>query len=134
EKTTDDASPYSTTNTGSNRVKVEAVKLGIHQMWSAEMEEDSIIPYVLFLRRQASLALAHYSDSLVLNGDDTNGGSNINSDGASPSGNEHYLAFNGLRHVGLVDNTAMSADVGGTPDLDDLMKVKGRMVDYEHFH
>ena len=38
-----------------------AKKFIIHQVWSGEMDEDSIIPFVPFLRRQAQLSLAHYS-------------------------------------------------------------------------
>lgn len=105
ESTASDASNYDTSKTGSNRVSVSAVKFVIHQMWSGEMEEDSIIPYIPFLRAQAAYALGYYTDSLVLNGDTTNAGTgNINLDDADPADTKHYLAMDGIRHVGLVDN------------------------------
>ena len=97
ESTASNSSAYTTSKTGSNRITVSAKKFVIHQMWSGEMEEDSILPFVPFLRRQAGLALAHYGDSLVLNGDTTNAGTgNINLDDADPADTKHYLAFDGI--------------------------------------
>lgn len=135
ESTANNSSNYSTVKTGSNRVSVTAMKFVIHQMWSGEMEEDSIIPFVPFLRRQLSLSLAHYSDSLVLNGDTTNAGTgNINLDDADPADTKHYLAFDGIRHAGLVDNTANSANMGGAITLAALNAARSRMYDGTYFH
>lgn len=94
------------------------------------MEEDSIIPFVPFLRRQQQFSLAHYSDALVLNGDTTNAGTgNINLDDADPANTLYYLAFDGIRHAGLVDNTANRQDVGGAITYDHLIKCRQRMKD-----
>ncbi len=135
ESTANNSSNYTTVKTGSNRVSVTASKFVIHQMWSGEMEEDSIIPFVPFLRRQLALSLSHYSDSLVLNGDTTNAGTgNINLDDADPADTKHYLAFDGIRHVGLVDNTANQKDMSGAIDLAALSAARGRMVDVTRFH
>jgi HK97 family phage major capsid protein len=123
-------SPYATSKTGSNRVQVDAKKFVIHQVWSGELEEDSIIPFLPFLRRQAALAIAHYSDSLVLNGDTTNAATgNINLDDADPADTKHYLAFDGLRHIGLVDNTANSLALGAAVTYASLRAQLGRMRD-----
>ena len=130
ESTASDSSNYGTSKTGSQRVQVDAKKFVIHQMWSGEMEEDSILPFVPFLRRQAALAIAHYSDSVVINGDTTNAGTgNINLDDADPADTKHYLAFDGIRHVGLVDNTNNQKDAGGAVTLKMLSDVMGRMLD-----
>ena len=130
ESTTYNASNYTTTKTGSNHVSVAVKKLGFHEMWSGEMEEDSIIPYVPFLRARAEAAIAFYNDSVVINGDTTNAATgNINSDDADPDDTKHYLAFDGLRHVGLVDNAANSANAAGAITLAMLAAAKGRMVD-----
>lgn len=135
ESTANNSSNYSTTKTGSNRVAVTAKKFVIHQMWSGEMEEDSLIPYVPFLRRQQAVSLAHYSDSLVLNGDTTNAGTgNINSDDEDPADTKHFLAFDGLRHAGLVDNTANSANVAGAISLAAFKASRGRMIDRTYLH
>ena len=130
ESTAYNSSNYTTSKTGSNRVAVNAFKFVIHQMWSGEMEEDSIIPYIPFLRRQQELSLGYYSDSLVLNGDTTNAGTgNINLDDADPADTKHYLAFDGIRHVGLVDNTNNQKDLAGAITYDALKAVQMRMLD-----
>jgi HK97 family phage major capsid protein len=127
-------SPYATSKTGSQRVQVDAKKFVIHQVWSGELEEDSIIPFLPFLRRQAALAIAHYSDSLVLNGDTTNAATgNINLVDADPADTKHYLAFDGLRKAGLVDNTANSLGLGGAVSYAALRAQLGRMVDNARF-
>jgi len=130
ESTANDSSNYSTVKTGSQRVQVDAKKFILHQMWSGEMEEDSIIPFVPFLRRQQQLSLAYYSDSLVLNGDTTNAGTgNINLDDANPADTKHYLAFDGIRHVGMVDNTNNQKDMAGAVTFAQLIKARQRMKD-----
>lgn len=130
ENTANNSSEYTTVKTGSQRVSVSAAKFIIHQMWSGEMEEDSILPFVPFLRRQAELAVAHYSDSLVLNGDTTNAATgNINLDDADPADTKHYLAFDGIRHAGLVDNTANGSSLAGALTATALRDSRGRMMD-----
>jgi len=127
-------SPYATSKTGSQRVQVDAKKFVIHQVWSGELEEDSIIPFLPFLRRQAALAIAHYSDSLILNGDTVNAGTgNINLDDADPADTKHYLAFDGLRKAGLVNNTANSLSLGGAVSYAQLRAQLGRMIDTARF-
>jgi len=130
ENTSNNSSAYTTSKTGSNRVQVDAKKFVLHQMWSGEMEEDSIVAYIPFLRRQGLLALAHYSDSLILNGDTTNAGTgNINLDDADPADTKHYLALDGIRHAGIVDNTNNKADMGGAITWAAMMNALSRMVD-----
>lgn len=130
ESTASDSSNYTTVKTGSQRVQVDAKKFVIHQMWSGELEEDSIIPFVPFLRRQATLSLAHYGDSLCLNGDTTNAGTgNINLDDADPADTKHYLAFDGIRHVTLVDNVNNQKDAAGSLTYELLKGQPGRMID-----
>ena len=125
-----DGSYYTTSKTGSNRVQVDAKKFLIYQVWSGEMAEDSIVPFVPFIRRQQTLALAHYLDSVAINGDTTNlATGNINLDDADPADTKHYLAFDGIRHVGLVDNTANQDDIAAALVLADLTKAKARMID-----
>ena len=135
ESTTSGASAYTTSKTGSNRVQVDAKKFVIHQMWSGEMEEDSIIPFIPFLRRQAMRSLAHYTDSLVANGDTTNAGTgNINLDDADPADTKHYLAMDGIRHAALVDNTANSSNIAGAITLAAFKAQRGRMLSSTYKH
>jgi HK97 family phage major capsid protein len=130
ESTTSSASDYATSKSGSNRVQVDAKKFVIHQMWSGELEEDSILPFVPYLRRQSQLSLAHYSDSLVLNGDTTNlATGNINLDDADPADTKHYLAFDGIRHVGLVDNTNNQKDAAGALTYAEVTTLRKHGID-----
>lgn len=130
ESTANNSSNYATTKTGSQRVQVDAKKFVAHQMWSGEMEEDAIIPYLPFLRRQAAYSVAHYSDSLVLNGDTTNASAgNINLDDADPDDTKHYLAFNGIRKAGLIDNTGNAVDAAGPATYAQLVGLRSLMLD-----
>jgi hypothetical protein len=130
ENTANNSSNYGTSKTGSNRVTVSAKKFLIHQMWSGELQEDSILAFVPYLRRQVLLSLAHYTDSAVLNGDTTNAATgNINLDDADPADTKHYLAFDGLRHASLVDNTGTEINAAGPISFDHLMQVKEQMID-----
>jgi HK97 family phage major capsid protein len=130
ESTTNNATAYPTVKTGTNRITVTAKKFVIRQMWSGEMEEDSIIPFVPFIRGQAAKSIGFYLDSLVLNGDTTNAATgNINLDDADPADTKHYLAFDGIRHAALVDNTANSRNVAGALDIDDFRALRGLMYD-----
>jgi len=136
ESTASNSSNLTTSKTGSNRVSVSAKKLAIHQMWSGEMEEDSIIPFLPFLRSAAADAMAFYTDSLLLNGDDTNEATgNINLVDANPADSKHYLAFDGLIHGALVDNTnnATSAS-GAAPSLSALLNLRKLMLDRTYLH
>lgn len=135
ENTANNSSDYDTRKTGSNRVQVDANKFIIHQMWSDELQEDALIPFVPWLRMQANKSLAHYSDSLVLNADDTNAATgNINLDDADPADTKHYLATNGIRHAGLVDNTANSKNLNAAITLRALSDANGRMIDSTNLH
>jgi hypothetical protein len=131
ESTANNSSNYDTSKTGSNRVQLDAKKFVIHQMWSGEMEEDSLIPFVPYLRMQVVKSLAHYSDSLILNGDDTNTATgNINLDDADPADTKHYLAWDGLRHAALVDNTNNAVDhAGAAISYKALVGLLAKMVD-----
>jgi hypothetical protein len=135
ESTANNSSNYDTVKTGSERVQVDAKKFVIHQMFSGEMEEDSIIPYVPFLQAQAARSVALHSDSLVLNGDTTNAGTgNINLDDADPADTKHYLAFDGIRHAALVDNTGNGDDVAGPITYRKLLDLRGLLLDTTYDH
>jgi hypothetical protein len=126
--------PYETVKTGSQRVSVTAKKFVIRQAWSGEMEEDSIIPFIPFLRRQSSLSLAFHMDAVALNGDITVA-TGIN-DANLTVGATHYSgAFDGIRKAGLVDNTGNSSSGANAPiSLKLMMGIYGRMIDATYLH
>jgi hypothetical protein len=134
ESIASNSAEYGTTKTGSQRVQVDAKKFVIYQIWSGEMEEDSIMPFVPFLRAQTEKSLAFYSDSLVLNGDTTNALTNINSDDADPADTKHYLAFDGIRHACLVDNTNNASIHGAAVTLAAIMALRTAAIDATYKH
>lgn len=126
--------PYPTSKTGSQRVTVTAKKFVIRQMWSGEMEEDSILPFVPFLRRQTQLSLAYYQDALALNGD-TTGTNGINGRDSVLATGTYATALDGIRHTGLVDNTGNSASAGGAPiSLELFNAIYPRLIDGTYMH
>ena len=130
ENTASNSSNYTTSKAGSNRVQVDAKKFLAHLMWSGEMDEDAIIPFIPFLMRQATIAFGYYLDSAVVNGDTTNAATgNINLDDADPADTKHYLAFDGIRHAALVDNTNNVDNINGAVVLDDLSLIRGKLLD-----
>jgi HK97 family phage major capsid protein len=130
ESTAANSSDYTTSKTGSQRVQLTPKKFIIHQIYSGEMEEDAIVPYLPFLRRQAGLSMEHYSDSVVLNGDTTNAATgNINLDDADPADTKAYLALDGLRHAWIVDNTANGMNANGAVTWSQLNRVRTLMID-----
>lgn len=134
ESTEPNSAAFASVKTGSNRVAVTAKKFVIHQMWSGEMEEDSIIAFVPFLRMQAQKSIAFHLDSLALNGDSTttNG---INGLDSILSAGHHTGAFDGIRHGGLVDNAGNSDNAANAPiALAHFRNVYGRMIDGAYLH
>ncbi len=134
ENTDADPSAYTTSKTGSQRVTVTAKKFNLRQAWSGEMEEDSIIPFIPFLRRQTQLSLAYYQDSLALNGD-TTGTNGINAHDTVLSSTNHSLAFDGIRHACLVDNAGNSSSAAnGVVALSMFKGAYTRMIDATYLH
>lgn len=106
--------PIPDSKVGSNKVQLAAKKLALRVGFSSELEEDSIIPVLSIYREQADRAVLDAIDHVLLNGDDTNAGTgNINSDDADPADTQKYLAFNGILHSALVEDTTRRVDAGG---------------------
>ncbi len=94
---------------GSGKVTLAAKKLALRVGFSSELVEDAIVPVLSIYREQAMRALTSAIDEVLLNGDATTASTgNINSDDAAPASDAAYLAFDGLRHLPLVDNTAQA--------------------------
>lgn len=128
ENTASNSSAYATSKTPSNRVTLTAKKFTIQQMWSGELGEDSIIPFVPFLREMLALSAAQHLGSAYYNGDTTNAGTgNINSDDADPSDTKHYLAFDGIRHDWLVTTTGNGINQAAALDVANINVARGRL-------
>ena len=79
--------------------------------WSYDLDEDAVIAVLPELRATLIRNAAEVLDDVVLNGDISDDATNINADGATAgslsgsAGLDHYLVFDGLIHIPLVDNT-----------------------------
>ena len=124
------ANPIPDSKIGSGKVTLTAKKLGLRVGFSVELTEDSIIPVLSLYREQAERAISDSIDHVLLNGDDTNAATgNINSDDADPADTEKYLAFNGLLHSALREDTTRRLDAGGVaPTLALIRQTRFKML------
>lgn len=128
ESTTSGASAYTESDTPTSSATLTAKKLGINQLWSGELDEDSIIRYADFLREQLNRAAMHGLASSIYNGDNTNAGTgNINLDDADPADTKHYLAYDGIRHYWLVTATGQGKDMAGALDPKEIDRARGKL-------
>jgi HK97 family phage major capsid protein len=110
------ANPIPDSKVGSGKIQLTAQKLALRVGFSAELVEDSIVPVLNIYREQAMRSILTSIDNVLLNGDTATSG-NINKDGGTPAGTDRYMAFNGLRKLPLVTNTANAVDAAGVPTL-----------------
>ncbi|MCY4009248.1 MAG: phage major capsid protein [Chloroflexi bacterium] len=102
---------------GTKKLTLTASKLALRVGFSAELVEDSIVPVLQMFREQALRAIADSIDYTLLNGDTAGGNANINRPGSASAANARYKAFDGLRKLPLVTNTAHRANANGAPTL-----------------
>lgn len=113
---------------GTQKMTLTAVKLAAKVNFTEELVEDSIIPILPEVRSSIAQAMANAVDAVIVNGDTTTGTANISYYGSSITSTHRYLVFDGLRHQGLVDNTACKADLGAlaAADYQSLMSLVGK--------
>lgn len=100
-------------------------KLGARVIWTGEMEEDSMVPFVSELRRQLITSGAEYLEAAVIDGDTApEATTNINYIVGTPGGSEYFMTVNGFRKLALVTNTANSRDAGALTSADFLETLK----------
>lgn len=101
-------------------------KLGARVTYSAELEEDSFVPWANQLRTQLETSGAENLEAVVIDGDtDVSATTNINHIAGTPGGTENYLLFNGFRKSCLITTTANSRNAGGSlVDTDFLATLK----------
>ncbi len=112
------ANPIPDSRMGSGKVTLTAKKLALRVGFSSEMVEDAAIPLIALYREQALRVMADAIDQVLLNGDVTaTATGNINSDDALPASTSNYMAFDGLRKLALVTNSANALDANGAPTV-----------------
>ena len=113
---------------GSGKVTLHAKKLALRVGFSSELVEDAVVPALNIYRQQAARAIADAIDHVLLNGDATTAGTgNINSNADAPNSRAKYLAFDGLRHLPLVDNTDNGLSAAAAPTLAKLRQTRFKM-------
>jgi hypothetical protein len=115
---------------GTAKNSMTLAKMGARIIWSGEMDEDSLIPWVPELRRKLEVVGAEYFSSAIIDGDTaTAGTTNINDigNGSAQAANVYYALFNGFRKLALVTNTANSraGAVLSTNDYLETVKLMG---------
>ena len=129
ESTADAATAYTVSDPTTAKRDLAAKKFTIQQIWSAELNEDSIIAWTPFIRSQLDESVAQHLGSAMYNGDTTNAGTgNINSDDADPADTKHYLAWDGMRHFHLVDDTTQSINQAGPITRASLLQARARLA------
>jgi len=98
-------------------------KMGARVLWSCELEEDSLIPFVSQLRNQLEKAGAEQLEHAIIDGDDATASvTNINDIGSTGvTGTEMFLMFDGFRVSPLVTTTANSRS-GGVLTVEDYLE------------
>lgn len=104
------------------RVQLTLGKIGARVLWSGELEEDSLRPFLSQLKTQLVSAHAEQLEYLIIDGDTATGATtNINHIGGTPGATDLYLTFNGFRKSPLVTTTANSRS-GGTLTVEDYLE------------
>lgn len=107
---------------GTANTSMTLSKMGARVLWTGELEEDSVLPYVAQLRAQLAVSAAEYLEHAIIDGDTATGAStNINAIDTTPAGSEAFLLWNGFRKIPLVTLTANSRD-GGALDVGDFLE------------
>jgi hypothetical protein len=103
-------------------------KLGSSTIYTGEMTEDAMLPFVAQLRTQIGVSGGEVLDHVCIDGDtDTSATTNINDIAGTPGGTEAFLVANGFRKSALVTTTANSRDGGAltTSDFIETVKLMG---------
>ena len=129
ESTGPTATAYTTSKTASNRAQLDAKKFTINQIWSGELNEDSIVTFAPFLRAMLSESTAQHLGSAYYNGDTVTAATgNVSQDDATPGATKHYLAWDGIRKYWIVTNTANGKDAGNSAlNPVDIDRARGKL-------
>jgi len=102
--------------------------MGARCLWTGEMEEDSLIPWVSNLRRQLEVAGAEQMEYAIIDGDTaTTASTNVNDIVDTPTATDLFLMCNGFRGLAIRINTAQARDGGvlGVTDYLETLKLMG---------
>lgn len=104
--------------------------------WAYEIDEDAVIAMLPEIRATLVRNAAEVMDDIIVNGDTTDDGTNINGDGADSGGlsgtaeYDHFLALDGLIHIALIDNTNQNNDHNAAVSDDMFNEIRAKMDKY----
>lgn len=100
-------------------------KIGARVLYTGEMEEDSIVPWLPQLRAQLEKAGREQLEFLVIDGDtDATATTNINAITGTPAATDLFLTLNGFRQLPIIGNTANLRTAGALTVADFLETLK----------
>ena len=126
----------SSSTPGTGRQTLTSSELAAMIGWAYDLDEDAVIAVLPELRATLVRNAAEVLDDVVLNGDISDDGTNINADGATAdslagsAGLDHYLVFDGLIHIPLVDNTNQGNDHGAAVSDDMFNEARAKLGKY----
>ena len=121
---------------GTGRQTLTAAELAAMIGWSYDLDEDAVVAVLPELRATLVRNASEVLDDMVLNGDISDDGTNINADGATAdslagsAGLDHYLVFDGLIHIPLVDNTNQGNDHSAAVSDDMFNEARAKLGKY----
>lgn len=96
-------------------------KAGARTIWTGELNEDSVLPYVADLNRNLALSGAEYLESMIIDGDtDLSATTNINDIAGTPAATDWFTTVDGFRKLALITNTANARSAGSLTSSDFL--------------
>ena len=126
----------SSSTPGTGRQTLTSAELAAMIGWAYDLDEDAVIAVLPELRATLVRNAAEVLDDVVLNGDTSDAATNINADGATAdslagsAGLDHYLVFDGLIHIPLVDNTNQGNDHGAAVSDDMFNEAQAKLGKY----
>lgn len=110
---------------GTGSVTASLAKSGTSVIYTGEMVEDAVLPFVETLRARLVVSGAENMEAILINGDTEAGATtNINDIAGTAAATDWFMAANGFRKLCLVTNTANSRDGGALASADFIDTVK----------
>ncbi|HOW77935.1 MAG TPA: hypothetical protein PK406_00655 [Verrucomicrobiota bacterium] len=116
----------SNSNVGTpTNISITPAKLGARVMWTGEMDEDSMTPWLPTLRAQLEKSGAETMEYVCIDGDTaTTASTNVNDIAGTPASTDAFLMVNGFRGLAIRINTAQLRTAGGLTVADYLETLK----------
>jgi hypothetical protein len=130
ERTTDSASAYTASDAGTDNITFDAAKLAALTYVSEELDEDSIVPILPYVRNELVEALGDYLEKAIMRGDEATGASaNINKNDGTPTTGTYYLAMDGMAKLCIDGSSGQSFDIA-TLTAEDVITSAGYLGKY----